>query len=325
MKIIPIPLLAFFLVLVSHLPAGAQPEEEPYRSYYFEGDEAVFEFDLRYFEEATLHNAKEKVDFDDLDIYEVAVAGNFNGWSRKKWRMEKVGPQRYQLRKKITDFDDAFKWEYKFVINGKYWAEPSDAVYNKSKTTHDKEVWEEAYKLSLFSARQAPDGNARFFLPGFETAKRVILSGSFNGWDEGAFALEKVDGGWETRLQLDAGHYEYKFIVDGKWMEDPNNPDKRINEYDTFNSILYVAKPATFRLENYDKAQKVILAGSFNEWRTDDIHMQREGNAWVATVELAGGKYWYKFIVDGQWITDPDNPFQEHDGMGHVNSVIMVR
>jgi len=313
------------LLLASATLAGAQPEEEPYRSYYFEGDEVVFEFDLRYFEEATLHNANEKVDFDDLDIYEVAVAGNFNGWSRRKWRMKKIGPQRYQLRKKIADFDDAFKWEYKFVINGKYWAEPSDGVYNKSKVTHGKEVWEDAYNLLLFSARQSPDGNARFFLPGFEEAKQVILSGSFNGWDEGAFALEKVEGGWETRLQLDAGRYEYKFIVDGKWMEDPNNPDKRINEYDTFNSILNIAMPVTFRLENYDKAQTVILAGSFNEWRADDIRMQREGNAWVATVELANGKHWYKFIVDGEWITDPANPFREHDGMGHVNSVIVVR
>lgn len=313
------------LLLASATLAWAQPEEEPYRAYYFEGDEVVFEFDLRYFAEATLHKTGERVDFDDLNIYEVAVAGDFNNWSRKKWKMKKVGPQRYQLRKRIEDFDDAFKWEYKFVINGQYWAEPSEEITNKSKVIHGELVFNEAYNLSLFTARQTPDGNVRFFLPGFEGAGRVVLAGSFNGWDENAFTMDRVEGGWATRLQLDAGRYEYKFIVDGQWMEDPANPDKRKNQYDTFNSILHVARPVTFRLENYDDAQKVILAGSFNDWRTDDIRMRREGKAWVATVELNGGKHWYKFIVDGQWITDPANPFKEHDGMGHINSVIRVK
>ncbi|MCB0588965.1 MAG: hypothetical protein KDD06_26990 [Phaeodactylibacter sp.] len=315
----------FILALASATLAWAQPEELPYRAYYFEGNEVVFEFDLRYFEEATLHKTDKKVDFDDLDIYEVAVAGDFNNWSRKKWKMKKVGPQRYQLRKKITDFDDAFKWEYKFIINGKYWAEPPESVLNKSKVTHNNQIWDEVYNLSLFTARQSPKGNARFFLPGYEEAEKVILSGSFNSWDEHAFTMDKVEGGWATRLQLDAGRHEYKFIVDGTWMEDPNNPNKRKNRYDTFNSILEVARPVIFRLENYDGAEKVALAGSFNGWKTDDIRMHREGNAWVATIELKGGKHWYKFIVDGQWITDPANPFREHDGSGNINSVIRVK
>lgn len=313
------------LLIATTALSWAQPEEEPYRGYYFDGDEVVFEFDLRYFEEATVDGTGKRVDFDDLNIYQVAVAGDFNHWSRKKWKMKKIGPQRYQLRKKIADFDDAFRWEYKFVINGEYWAEPSKALPNKSKVVHDNIVWEEAYNLSLFTARQSPDGNVRFFLAGFESAKKVVLSGSFNGWDEHAFAMEKVEGGWATRLQLDAGRYEYKFIADGEWMEDPANPLRRKNQYETYNSILEVAKPVTFRLEHYDNTQNAFLAGSFNDWRTDDIRMQREGNAWVATVSLKGGKHWYKFIVDGKWITDPANPFREHDGMGHINSVIVVR
>ncbi len=313
------------LILASAAPALAQPEEAPYRAYYFEGDEVVFEFDLRYFEEATLHDTKKRVDFDDLEIFEVALAGDFNNWSRKKWKMKKVGPQRYQLRKKIEDFDDAFKWEYKFVINGKYWAEPSEEVTNKSEVIHGNIVFRDAYNLSLFTARQTPGGNVRFFLPGFEDSGQVVLTGSFSGWDENAFIMDRVEGGWATRLQLDAGRYEYKFIVDGQWVEDPHNPEKRKNRYQTYNSVLYVARPVTFRLENYDDAQKVILAGSFNDWQTDDLRMRREGDTWVATVELKGGKHWYKFIVDGQWITDPANPFKEHDGMGHINSVIVVK
>ncbi|MCO6486899.1 MAG: hypothetical protein J5I98_00710 [Phaeodactylibacter sp.] len=313
------------LLLAYATLAGAQPEEEPYRGYFFEGDEVVFEFDLRYFAEATQHRTGKRVDFDDLNVYEVAVAGDFNNWSRKKWKMRKVGAQRYQLRKKITDFDDAIQWAYKFVVNGEYWAEPPEDIRNKSKVTHDNKVWEEVYNLSLYSARQSPGGNTRFFLPGFPEAQRVVLSGSFNGWDEQAFAMDKAEGGWATRLQLDAGRYEYKFIVDGQWMEDPGNPDKRKNEHDTYNSILYVTKIVSFRLEGYDEAKAVFLAGSFNDWLPEDIRMQREGNAWAVSLELPGGKHWYKFVVDGNWMADPANPFREHDGMGNINSVVVVK
>ena len=32
-----------------------------------------------------------------------------------------------------------------------------------------------------------------------------------------------------------------------------------------------------------------------------------------------------KFIVDGEWLVDPNNTVKEYDGEGHVNSVVMVK
>ena len=46
---------------------------------------------------------------------------------------------------------------------------------------------------------------------------------------------------------------------------------------------------------------------------------------WETTVELAPGRYQYKFVVDGQWIPDPlahDNVWNQH---GTLNSVVEVR
>jgi CubicO group peptidase (beta-lactamase class C family) len=81
----------------------------------------------------------------------------------------------------------------------------------------------------------------------------------------------------------------------------------------------------TFRLKGFENAQIVALAGSFNNWSQSQTLFAREGNEWVSRVDLAPGKYTYKFIVDGQWMTDPGNPETEDDGSGNTNSVLVLK
>jgi len=57
-------------------------------------------------------------------------------------------------------------------------------------------------------------------------AQRVLLGGSFNQW--------------EARLALPPGRHEYKFLVDGQWVADPNATAQASNEYGTVNSIVEV-------------------------------------------------------------------------------------
>jgi hypothetical protein len=42
-------------------------------------------------------------------------------------------------------------------------------------------------------------------------------------------------------------------------------------------------------------------------------------------MDLTPGKYTYKFIIDGDWILDPDNATTEDDERGFTNSVITVK
>ena len=95
-------------------------QETPIKGYKIDGDYIVFTFDKRDYEEGTHHKTEKRLDFDDFDIKNVVVAGNFNNWSRKSWRMEKVNENIYQLRKKISDFKENFNWEFKFVVNTKF-------------------------------------------------------------------------------------------------------------------------------------------------------------------------------------------------------------
>jgi CubicO group peptidase (beta-lactamase class C family) len=78
----------------------------------------------------------------------------------------------------------------------------------------------------------------------------------------------------------------------------------------------------TFRLKGYGAAKIVNLAGTFNDWKPSTIVCGKEGAEWICRVDLKPGKYLYKFIVDGHWITDPANPTIEDDGRGNTNSVI---
>ena len=55
-----------------------------------------------------------------------------------------------------------------------------------------------------------------------------------------------------------------------------------------------------------DIAQKIFLAGSFNDWNPGATPMVREGSRhWAVTLPLAPGRYEYKFVVDGEWCCEP--------------------
>ncbi|MEK6283655.1 MAG: DUF3471 domain-containing protein [Acidobacteriota bacterium] len=81
----------------------------------------------------------------------------------------------------------------------------------------------------------------------------------------------------------------------------------------------------TFRLKGYPGARVVALAGTFNDWNQSQLLFAREGDDWVSRIDLAPGKYTYKFIVDGDWILDPGNPNTEDDERGLTNSVVVVK
>ncbi len=74
-------------------------------------------------------------------------------------------------------------------------------------------------------------------------AGEVYLAGEFNNWklDENS-RMEHNNGCWTKRLKLDGGKYRYRFVIDGKWTEDPANPLTQLNTYGTLDSLLEVNK-----------------------------------------------------------------------------------
>lgn len=80
----------------------------------------------------------------------------------------------------------------------------------------------------------------------------------------------------------------------------------------------------TFTLSGYVDAEQVSVAGTFNDWSTTQDKLYFDNGLWVAEIALAPGKYQYKFVVDGTWMPDPNNPESVEDGVGSTNSVVTV-
>jgi 1,4-alpha-glucan branching enzyme len=72
-------------------------------------------------------------------------------------------------------------------------------------------------------------------------AQEVYLAGGFNDWDINANPMKKDKKGlWKTSLSLEPGRYEYRFLVDGNWENDPSCCDCVPNEFGSENCVRIV-------------------------------------------------------------------------------------
>lgn len=69
------------------------------------------------------------------------------------------------------------------------------------------------------------------------------IAGEFNDWipDEGIETTEE-NGTVHKVFFAPAGDYQYRLVIDGKWRNDPTNPDQVLNPMGVHNSMLRVGK-----------------------------------------------------------------------------------
>ena len=74
-------------------------------------------------------------------------------------------------------------------------------------------------------------------------------------------------------------------------------------------------------------AVQVNIAGQFNGWSPDATDLTPGDNGlWTILLELkSGAKHRYKYLIDGSWLPDPENPEAEPDGFGGYNSIIDLK
>jgi hypothetical protein len=218
---------------------------------------------------------------------EVLLAGSFTNWQHAALRMIKTDSgwiARVPLK--------PGKYWYKFIIDGGWTTDRDNSIAENDGRGNDNSVF---YKT-----------NRVFRLKGFTNAKRVFISGSFNQWREKELLMTKTSEGWELAMYLGNGTHTYRFIVDGNWMTDPANPDKLPNEFNDYNSVIRMGTPYVFYLKGYTNARQVVLAGSFNRWRTDELFMTRTADGWTLPYTLGPGNYEYRFRADNNWASPED-------------------
>ncbi|MEO0405342.1 MAG: glycogen-binding domain-containing protein, partial [Bacteroidota bacterium] len=163
----------------------------------------------------------------------------------------------------------------------------------------------------------------KFYLDGYTSAQQVVLSGTFNDWSPHEIPMTKTTTGWEINYVLPSGNYEYKFVVDGKWITDPNN-SLTTGSGDYVNSFVSVNPNWTFELDHLPHMKHVEVSGNFNGWSLEGYPLQRKGDQWVGEIYLPTGKCLYKFLVNDEWMVDPKNDLYENNEFGTRNSIVWI-
>lgn len=239
-----------------------------------------------------------------MDANTVFISGNFNMWSTGGIPLQKTDTGWV-----VTLNLPPGKYLYKFIVNGK-WQQDNNNLLRENDGF-------KSYNSTYFSY------NHTFILPHFVNAKKVILTGSFNNWDEHELNMQKTPTAWVCSMYLREGTHAYKYIVDGHWELDPDNAVVRPDGLGNVNSYISKGKPHEFILNGFTNAKAVMLAGTFNAWNSAELQMEKTATGWRLPYVLGPGMYSYRFIVDGEWIVDPANKLFENT-TGYQNSVLCI-
>ncbi|MES2275813.1 MAG: hypothetical protein V4592_07315 [Bacteroidota bacterium] len=235
----------------------------------------------------------------------VILSGSFNDWSTGKGVMTRTDSGW------VSDIKlEPGKYAYKFIINGNWTIDENNRLTQDDGVGNTNSIY---YRY-----------NYTFKLPGHPLARSVNVAGNFNNWNANQLSLHRTADGWERQMYLHDGIYAYRFMVDGEWIVDPQNPLTNKDAAGAVKSVLNLGETVNFKLNSFTNAKQVCIAGSFNNWKPNDLFMQRNVNGWAFPYTLAAGNYQYKFIVDGRWITDPANPTMANFN-GETNSCVSVK
>jgi hypothetical protein len=222
----------------------------------------------------------------------VYLSGSFNNWDPNGLLMNKTETG-WEIPLYLADGTHT----YRFVADGHWFEDPS----NPNRLPNEFGEFNSALRLGR---------SYLFKLDGYQDAKKVTLTGSFNGWRNNELFMIKSGTSWQLNYTLGPGNYEYRIFVDNKPVSG--------------NQPLVIQPNYTFRLKAYPNAKRIFLSGEFNNWSETAYLMKKEGDEWVFSVHLSPGKHLYKFIVDGNWVIDPGNKLWEQNEQNTGNSVLWI-
>ncbi|MEO0247172.1 MAG: glucodextranase DOMON-like domain-containing protein [candidate division WOR-3 bacterium] len=294
----------------------------------------------------------------------IIVTGNFLNWNPQGLPLKRDG----DLWKGEITLEPG-SYEYKFIIDGTWKEDPDNpwkvpdgfgGFNSKFLLTNDGSISFEESQITSIKLASSPlksveykDGKIYFRFYD-QKAKEVYLAGTFNNWSPNALKMENKGAYWETSLSLKPGVYEYKYVVDGVWKEDPFNARKVPDGFGGFNSQFELTSdgrldysPISAMTQQKPEftwkgpeiegdsiifrffeptAQIVYLAGTFNNWAPTGLPMKKDDKGiWYVKVKLIPGNYQYKFVINGNlWKEDPTNPAKVDDGFGGFNSAFRL-
>ncbi len=242
---------------------------------------------------------------DHLKAKTVEIVGNFDGLKKKHISMKR-GKKDWSVSLSLSPG----KYIYKFLVDGKEMLDRVNLLKGCNSEFGNHSV------IFIY--------NFKFELDDYNEAKKVFLAGNFNEWNNKGLELEKQGEIWSRSIYLPDGTYAYKYIVDGEWITDPSNPILRPDGSGNYNSYISIGETSSFKLYGHLDANEVKLAGNFNLWNYTELQMNKTPSGWELQYALSPGIYEYKFIVENEWLRDPNNPYTIEREEG-TNSVVCIK
>lgn len=103
--------------------------------------------------------------------------------------------------------------------------------------------------MKISTPRNTSKGIAQEFKIKVPGARAVWLAADFTHWQEQALPMKLTGNGvWGVSVALPPGTYQYRFIVDGEWCDDPECTQRVPNIHGSENAVREV--PPTQRRGN---------------------------------------------------------------------------
>jgi chromosome partitioning protein len=117
-----------------------------------------------------------------------------------------------------------------------------------------------------------------------------------------------------------AGYEDYQALTAEILKQDDAWPEVGTQES---GAPALTSEGVVFTIEASD-AERVQLAGDFNDWTPSGSDMELDGRVWKKVVKLPPGRYRYRYVVDGRWQSDPLNAVVEPGAYGGDDSILVV-
>ena len=129
-----------------------------------------------------------------------------------------------------------------------------------------------------------------------------------------------------SRLQGASPRPKVEFAGPQTAMAGPKIESKSTEQkLEEFYGVKQIGEEVVFQAK-FSHAKKVLIAGDFNNWTPVSTPMQPSGRPgeWRMRLPLSRGRYRYRLVVDGKWMTDPNNQYVEANQFGELNNIVEV-
>ena len=115
---------------------------------------------------------------------------------------------------------------------------------------------------------------------------KVELAGSFNGWKPVEMVPSADRKLWQLPMELQRGHHEFKFVVDGRWCHDPEQ-NSGVNDVGSLNNVVDV--------EDVGAWKPLILS----DWTTENWLLIEMTLKWIQYIFIFSiWKSWFSYNSD---------------------------